>query len=289
MSVSTPTCVACGGREFRKLFTKKGRDFWRCRGCGYETIYPLPTRDQLQAYYEASYAEGMYSAFVAAAEMKRLTARRRLEMTRPHCRPGPWLDVGCSDGTFVEEARRDGIDAEGIELSAAAVETATRRGLPVRCGTIDEAANGRRFSTVSAFDLLEHVLDPVASLAAIHRVLEPGGALVLTVPNVACLPRRLMGRRWYFYIPEEHLHYFDPTSIRLLLGRSGFTVERVARAMKSLTWQYTLGQFQEYNPRLHRLLQGVSRLLPARLRERPVHLYIGEMLVIARRAPGAAV
>lgn len=276
-------CPACRNRVFRKRFTKGGRDFWRCRSCGLEQQYPLPALEELRAYYDQSYASGMYKTFTAAEDMKRLTADRRLHEMTPHARSGRWLDVGCSNGVFVQQARSRGLDACGIDLSATAVDDARQRGLPVRCTTAEQYAPGESFDTVTAFDVLEHVRDPAGFLGAIHRLLSPGGVLALTVPNLASLARRIMGRRWYFYIPEEHLYYFDPPTIRALLTRTGFATRQCLRTYKPLTWRYSLLQFEEYNPLLHALLRPASNLLPARLLDYCVPLYIGEMLVIATR------
>ena len=139
---------------------------------------------------------------------------------------------------------------------------------------------------VETFDVLEHVLDPVGFLQAVHRLLVPGGTVAIAVPNQATVIRRLMGSRWYFYIPEEHMHYFNPHAMELLLRRCGFALVRRARAHKPLTYRYSMLQFSEYNPWIYRVLRVLASPLPDSLLDRPVPLYIGEMMVIAR-AEGA--
>ena len=59
-----------------------------------------------------------------------------------------------------------------------------------RVGTALPFATGR-FDSVSALDVLEHVADEAGTLAELHRVLRPGGLLVLTVPG----PARVLGAR----------------------------------------------------------------------------------------------
>lgn len=281
-------CLVCGETNARKRFTKKGRDFWRCGPCGFETQFPLPSPDELRRYYEESYGDGMYKEFVEAREIKKLTARARLDRIVPHCRAGRWLDVGCSNGVFVDVARQAGIDAEGIELAEAAVEEARRGGLPVCRGTIEQHDPNYRYDTIVAFDVLEHVLDPVSFLRAAHRLLAPGGSVVIAVPNQASLSRRIMGSRWYFYIPEEHLHYFNPSTLRRLIERCGFDARRCAVAYKYLTYGYSLVQFREYNPLLYRLLSFPARWLPRAAMEYPVPLPIGEMLMVGTRREAPA-
>src|SRR5262249_48930103 len=110
-----------------------------------------------------------------------------------------------------------------------------------------------------------------------------GGKVAISVPNQGSLTRRVMGPRWYFYIPEEHLHYFNPSNIRRFLSRGGFETEHCGRTWKPLTYRYALLHSKEYNPALYRVMNVASKLMPASLLDWVAPLYIGEMLVIARR------
>jgi 2-polyprenyl-3-methyl-5-hydroxy-6-metoxy-1,4-benzoquinol methylase len=283
VEVSAPPCPACRGTRFRKLFTKKDRDFWKCEACGLERQQPLPTLAELKSFYEQSYADGLYKEFASAHEMKRLTAAHRFRTIQRDCPGARWLDVGASTGVFVEYLREQGLDAHGIDLSENAVAEAQARGVPVQASQLDDYRPERPFDVITCFDLIEHVIDPVQSLSAIHRLLVPGGKVVITLPNQNSAFRRVMGPRWFFYIPEEHLHYFNPSNVRRLLSRTGFKTERVGRISKPLTYRYSLLQFAEYNPTVYRTLKSLSRALPSKTLDWVMPLYIGEMLVVARR------
>jgi 2-polyprenyl-3-methyl-5-hydroxy-6-metoxy-1,4-benzoquinol methylase len=283
-----PPCPACGCDQFSAFFTKGGRSFWRCTCCGALKQAPLPTLDELAAHYDDSYRSGQYKGFTEAAQVKGRTAGYRFARIVEHCRLGRWLDIGCSDGRFVQEARTHGIDAYGVEFSSVAAADARAKGAPVIQTTIEDYRPDEPFDTLTAFDVIEHVIDPPAFLRAAHRLLVPEGRLVLTLPNIASLTARLMGRHWYFYVPEEHLHYFDPSSIRRLLDRHGLETLRVEPIGKPLTFAYGLTQFREYNPLLYRLLAAISLFLPNRLLQRVIPFRIGEMLVIAKPRPHAS-
>ncbi|MGB7325649.1 MAG: class I SAM-dependent methyltransferase, partial [Rubripirellula sp.] len=257
-----------------------------CESCDMELQYPLPTADELRDYYDASYSAGMYSDFASAQTMKRMTAGRRLlEIRRQLSIGGQWLDVGCADGTFVDVANENGAKAEGVELSQVAVDLARKSGLTVHCGTIDSLPEGRMFDTITAFDVLEHVLEPVEFIQGLRRRVRDDGHVVLTLPDLNSMARRLMGSRWYFYIPEEHLHYFNRKNLSQLLEQEGFTVKAAKRTYKPLTFDYSLIQFQEYNPLIHRTLSTVGKLVPQGLRSKIVPLPIGEMMLIAQKNP----
>lgn len=277
-------CPLCGVTKFKKRFTKKGRDFYRCCSCKLELQWPLPTMNELEAYYDGSFSSGMYQEFAAAQKMKVMTAQQRLkEIDAVVPMQGRWLDVGCANGVFVEEAGKRGIDASGVELSQHAVEIGLSRGLNLSVGTVDDLAPTEHYDCITAFDVLEHVLEPNPFLASIHARLTIGGHVVLTVPNAGGLVRRMMGKRWYFYIPEEHLHYFTARNLTALVTKHGFQVLQVGATHKPITYDYALTQFVEYNPLIYRILGGVSYAVPSKLRARPIPLPIGELRIIARR------
>ena len=278
------SCPICGPQLFRKRFTKKHRGFYQCSKCGLEKQHPLPAAAELKAYYEDSYASGMYKAFAAAQLMKQQTAEARLHQLKRFVPfVGKWLDVGCANGVFVQVARNLGLEAEGVELSENAVREAQATGLPVTAGTLADISVQEVFDCITAFDVLEHVLDPELFLSQVVERLKPGGTLVITVPNRRSWSARLMGSRWYFYIPEEHLHYFDRGTLTKLTSKFNLGVVRARAAYKPLTFDYALSQFSEYNPWIFRLLSLGKPVLPKSLRTFIVPVYIGEIMFVARK------
>lgn len=276
-------CLACGGETSRALFEKGGKSFLRCPDCGYVRLEPLPTIEELEAHYAWTYAEGPYAVFAAAEDVRSFIARDRLASLGRSLPEGPWLDVGASTGAFVRAAREAGHDARGIELSEAAVAAATRSGLPVERARIEDWEPSEPLAAVTAFDVLEHLLDPTVLPERVRRWLRPDGVLALTLPDIGSPVARAMGRHWFFYAPNDHFHYFDRASIARFLARHGFRAERIVTAAKPLTPAYVAGQVEVFYPPLAAASRLV-RLLPRGLRERTIHVRVGEMLVVARRS-----
>ena len=214
--------------------------------------------------------------------MKRTTASYRLKKIKCHISDGRLLDIGCADGVFIQQARHAGIEAEGIDISQVAVEKALQLGVPAYCRDIFDHNPEYKYETITGFDVLEHVLDPIKFLDSLKRLLKLGGVLVLTTPNRLSLFRMLMGKRWYFYIPEEHLYYFDPITVRQFLEHRGFDLVNCKRISKPLTIKYGLTQFAEYNPMIYKILNAFSLILPGKFLNTPMPFYIGEMMVVAR-------
>ena len=136
---------------------------------------------------------------------------------------------------------------------------------------------------MTAFDTIEHLLDPTTLPERAHRWLRPGGMLALTLPDIGSPIARVLGKHWFFYAPHVHFHYFDRSTIARFLEARGFRVERIATAAKPLTPDYVAGQVEVFYPALA-AGAGLLRRLPRSLRERTIHVPVGEMLVLARRS-----
>ena len=95
------------------------------------------------------------------------------------------------------------------------------------------------FSVVLFCEILEHLpVDPIHALAEIHRVLRPGGTLILTTPNAARLDnlyRVMDGRNMYetlsgYGVYGRHNREYTVSELNDLLGGSNFAVDRVFAA-----------------------------------------------------------
>jgi SAM-dependent methyltransferase len=191
----------------------------RCRGCGLVQAAALPAPEELFAYYARYSYEGAAAWEVSAATDASLAALvRRLERYR---REGRVLDVGCGAGAILRAFRRAGWSAEGTELSPVAAERLRKEGFVVHVGTLDSLGGLGVYDVAVLSETLEHVRDPRGLLAAVPRLLRPGGALYLTTPHVDSLSRRLLGAGWRPIAVPEHLFYFNRRSLRRLLESVG--------------------------------------------------------------------
>jgi SAM-dependent methyltransferase len=117
-------------------------------------------------------------------------------------RPRAALDVGCGSGRNMQLLSKHCDWVMGLDRSPAALALAAARGFPVAC------ADGHHLplpdstvDLVTAFDVIEHLDDDIQALEEFHRVLEPGGLLLVTVPAYRFLwsehDEALMHRRRY--------------------------------------------------------------------------------------------
>jgi 2-polyprenyl-3-methyl-5-hydroxy-6-metoxy-1,4-benzoquinol methylase len=107
------------------------------------------------------------------------------------------LDFGCGGGYFLGICRKLGAMVQGIEPSPHGAALTRRQGIPVFEGSLEEylATHGsERFDIITSNHVIEHVPDPVATLAGLRQLLAPDGMMTIAVPN-ASSTFRLAARR----------------------------------------------------------------------------------------------
>jgi SAM-dependent methyltransferase len=162
-----------------------------------------------------------------------------VDYDRLDLRPGMTvLDLGCGEGRHAFEAYRRGASVIAVDWGVSEVET-TRRWLGA-IAAAGEAPDGARFAVVRgdltalpvpdssvdrvmASEVLEHIPDDVTAMAEIHRVLRPGGRMVMTVPRYG--PERICWALSDDYHANEggHIRIYTRPVVRTRLASVGLT------------------------------------------------------------------
>ena len=144
---------------------------------------------------------------------------RRRAMPPPHAR---LLEVGCGTGHNVAMLERFGaVDAIEMDSSARAVAE-KRLGRPVGSAMLPELPGIARqhYDLVGAFDVVEHVEDDRAAIAALGQCLKPGGRLVISVP----------AHQWMWSAHDDANHHkrrYSKASLRRLIEQSPLKLEAI--------------------------------------------------------------
>ena len=291
------SCLLCGGNEFKRAFpgapvrvaepqiyriTHSSRarvgEILRCRGCG---LMLLPDC----ASGEARYAAADDAAYVADREQRIENAGLLLDVL-PGATRGRLLEVGCACGFLLQAARQRGFDVIGVELSGWATEYAARNGgLRVLQGTLaSQQFEPEAFDVVVLADVIEHLADPSDELRRIHRLLRPGGLVLILTPDIGSVTAKIAGRHWWALL-DDHCCYFSRATLARVLGQTGFRV-RTCRALgRKFRAGHWVGKLSQYNPLLHRTADKVFRLL--RASRMPVYLNLFDQMVCVAEKPDA--
>lgn len=194
-------------------------------------MWPLPQESEGGLYEENYFSAYSRRAMQMPAGSERPPDRYvfRLKRAQALVGIGKLLEVGPGTGAFLKFASEAGWDVCGIETSQYACEMMnTRLGLDVRCGTLRTVPlPPEEFHVVHMSHVLEHLSDPLAALKTVHRVLKPGGHVIIEVPNeFNCIQFRVLhaaGLLRPYAVPSTHVFFFTPGSLNHVLKRAGFS------------------------------------------------------------------
>jgi len=157
-----------------------------------------------------------------------LVPRGVVDIIIPSQRKGRLLDVGCGDGERVDWYQQRGFDAQGIEISDRAVESARKLGLKVKQGVLTDGGYAdNTFDVVLMAHVLEHTHSPGTYLREAFRILKPGGLLAVAVPNIESHSAKVFKSSWRLLMPPIHLYHFSVDTLSRYMRESGFEVDRI--------------------------------------------------------------
>ena len=231
-----PVCGSASRSTGIAVETTSRFDIWRCPVCRLAFAAPRPSVADLAAFYSESYFRRPEGAVVgyadyegeswAVANAQRMWEQLRLwEPELERIEPKVVLDVGCATGEFAASLAESGWTARGVELADSARARAVANGVEA-VRTLDQAAAGN--GLVTMFHVLEHVLEPLSTLAEARERVAPDGRLVVEVPQWRSIGRLTRRGRWSALTPPEHLNFFDRRAMAFALERTGWAVERSA-------------------------------------------------------------
>lgn len=189
-----------------------------CPRCDTFYISPAPRAAQLDAFYQ-TYDEkhrralrldparltAIYQAADPYADLRIRELASLLDVKNARV-----LDVGFGRGQFLYLLQKLGARPAGYEVDPQAIEFGRQLGFEVYSGQLTDASRGQPYDLITLLDLVEHPLDPLASLRIAAGMLRPGGLLMIWTPNGGHV-RRDPGQTT-FRVDLEHMQYFTPKS-----------------------------------------------------------------------------
>ncbi|HTM29745.1 MAG TPA: methyltransferase domain-containing protein [Vicinamibacterales bacterium] len=155
------------------------------------------------------------------------------------------LDVGCGPGIVSRALAERGCRVYGIEIDSRKAAVARASCVEVAEADLETVSlpalfAGQRFDAILCLDVLEHLKNPVAVLSELRAMLAPGGAVLISVPNVthgALRLELLQGRFGYRnsgLLDRGHLRFFDGRALADLVRGAGFFAETTLRVIRRL-------------------------------------------------------
>lgn len=222
------------------------RNFIREYGeSGVVSVKPMPTREELEAFYADVYFQQTPSATFHTQYTEEELHQRRLRaelvlyaLTQAGAacgEKGSFLEVGCGEGFLLQAAQDDGYMVKGVDFSDAGLRSFHPHLLEkVEIGDAYRIlerllASEERFRVCAMMNVLEHVIDAEALLRGVSQIIARDGIAVVTVPNdFSPIQRKLMDKEFidheFWFQPPQHLHYFNVDTIEKFADHCGFEV-----------------------------------------------------------------
>jgi 2-polyprenyl-3-methyl-5-hydroxy-6-metoxy-1,4-benzoquinol methylase len=299
-------CIICGGDNLKYRYTprKSPGAVMTCRACGFTFI---PTILNPKAIISDVPVTGTYSEAIRTSQnladvagswelpiidrkerefpAMRENTQRSIRRLGRYARRGRMLDFGCGGGFQLKVACEEGWQGQGLEpLAAHAVYARARFGLPVVNDVLhEETFPPESFDAITAYQVFEHLPDPVQVMRMLIKALKPGGALLIEVPNIDNLLTRIMGPRHRHFV-ADHLNFFSSSTLSKLMQDNGLKVVSVTYPSRTMSVEH----LADWTNRLIPFAQPLTRLgHNPRLAHRKVSINLHDIIeVIGVKPPG---
>jgi SAM-dependent methyltransferase len=206
----------------------------KCLDCGASYVLPQPTRSDVAEHfvdYELKDAEALERRFGKNRARPLSYVARYIQSKR---QDGIILDVACGTGIFLAHFFQGSQwQACGVEISPILASKAVEKGVQI-CRSDIHAAKFQQasFDVITVLDAFCYFPEPMVELWEFSRVLRSDGVLVIELPlatsriwrTTGLLGKLLSGTRQPLLRSSDHLFYYNPKSVAMLLERTGFQV-----------------------------------------------------------------
>lgn len=255
-----PLCRAPGRLDFSSTDLMFGGStlysYHRCTHCKLIYQHPIPSKDEISAFYPASYS-------IYSEPERTLFSRRKLQTLKetlgyqhlkvsekrsfldklrpaktvpdvvPYVEAGSALDIGCGNGKYLLRLQSIGWKCQGVEFNDKAVSICRSNGLNVFHGDLVSANfDSESFDFVTAHHLIEHAPDPHELVREISRITKPGGSVLIRTPNSESLGRSWFGTYWFANEVPRHIFLYSEKNLRLLASEYNLRLDSLQKPVK---------------------------------------------------------
>ena len=268
-------CNLCNSDSTERVMSIDGYNIVKCKECGLVYVNPRLKEKNLHAIYKKGYFKNSafnvvkstfygYGKYLEEEEYIKATFNERLKIINKYSKKGRLLDIGCALGFFLEIARDDGWDVQGLEIIDYAYKYAINKlNLPVMNKTLEEAKfKSNSFDVVTLFDVIEHLPNPNSTIKEARRILKQNGLIAITTPNIGSIPAKLLGRNWEeVKRVREHIYYFSESTLKRILESNNFKILKTESAGRFFSVKSAIERGKLVNKTIFTLLEKFSNIL----------------------------
>ncbi|MES2003562.1 MAG: class I SAM-dependent methyltransferase [Bacteroidota bacterium] len=232
-------CPCCGSASVFPALSAKDHtvsgelfEIWHCDECSARFTQRVPVLAEIGAYYQsASYvshsdtAKGFVNRLYHQVRNHTLQSKKKLVQQLTGKETGSLLDVGAGTGAFSHTMQSAGWKLTALEPDDTARQNAQNKyGLTLESPEKLFSLQANQFDAITMWHVLEHVHDLHGYLTQFHTLLQPGGRLIIAVPNYTSYDAAVYKEYWAAYDVPRHLYHFSPKSMEMLGNAHGFSL-----------------------------------------------------------------
>jgi SAM-dependent methyltransferase len=205
-----------------------------CSSCTLRFTDDVPGEQEIGKYYKSEdyishteTAAGLVNSLYHRVRRYTLQQKRKLVESLTANKNGVLLDLGCGTGAFLDVMKKGGWMCKGLEPDVDARAIAISRGLDVAPAEAFFTLPPQHYDVITLWHVLEHVHQLHEYVEQFNVLLKRNGVLLVAVPNYTSGDADHYQNKWAAYDVPRHLYHFSPASMRVLMGKHGFTVARV--------------------------------------------------------------
>ncbi len=232
-------CPACDASEMRthlqaKDYTVSKNTFniVRCAACDLLFTNPRPEAEQAGYFYQSenyishsNTQKGFINKLYHA--VRKITLKQKTNLIQGEQKGTKnLLDIGCGNGHFLHACQQDGWNTFGMELdpeTAARAAALTGQSIFPNLQAIPEEP---QFELISLWHVLEHVYEIDAYFEFFKKRINPGGKLLLALPNSKSFDADYFKEFWAAYDVPRHIYHFNPETIQSIAKKHGFKLAK---------------------------------------------------------------
>lgn len=192
------------GKELDRVIA--GGNLYRCLACSLYYRFPRLSKDEMDALYLEGDDESWSSDVAGSRRDWSIASSWIQDVSSTNM---SILDVGCFDGGFLSGIGGS-FDLYGVEIHEKAIEIARDRGITILGSNFGKIDNkGILFDLVCAFDVVEHVADPLVFVKSLSDLVKPGGYMIISTGNTDSLTWKMMKSRYWYCAMTEHISFIN--------------------------------------------------------------------------------
>jgi len=232
-------CAICKSLKIKSLGNYSPRDFkldnklpyFKCLDCGHVFSADNPTVELLTQFYNYKFKDGNYQDYTTYHLDKNVEFNNIInKYIKPYLSlESKILEIGCGEGFFLSSLLTNGYNKLfGYDISDYIISKARSR-LPKNVTLYDslnydlsQILEVDKYDAIFAFDVIEHIYDPRVYINNIYKGLKKEGRILFTTPSADSIANKILGERWPYFLPLEHLNIFSNESMKRILTDVGF-------------------------------------------------------------------